>query len=70
MANKSSSLVLLSKVSDLRAGRVAVLFSASGVRTVTEVKRTFTEMDHSQLLGDYGAQVAAYQTTNMTSASF
>lgn len=54
------------EVRDQGAGRADVYFSASGVSTITEVKRTMTEMDHDSLLRSYGLQTAAYQTTNVT----
>jgi hypothetical protein len=54
------------EVRDQGAGRADVYFSALGVSTVTEVKRSTAEMDHEGLLRSYGLQTAAYQTTNVT----
>ena len=54
------------EVRDQGAGRADVHFSALGISTVTEVKRTLQDMGHDKLLKSYGLQTAAYQTTNVT----
>jgi len=54
------------EVRDQGAGRADVYFKASGVSTVTEVKRTTQNMDHDGLLRSYGLQTTAYQSTNVT----
>jgi hypothetical protein len=56
------------EVRDSGAGRSDVYFSARGLHTVTEVKRTLTNRDLRGLLEDHGLQTAAYQTTNVTFA--
>lgn len=56
------------EVRDTGLGRADVYFSARGLHTVTEVKRSFVNSDLSGLLNDHGLQTAAYQTTNVSFA--
>lgn len=56
------------EVRDSGSGRADVYFSACGLHTVTEVKRSLTNRDLSGLLEDHGLQTAAYQTTNVSFA--
>lgn len=51
---------------DIGSGRADVYFTYRGVTMVTEVKRSEQDCDHPQLLEAYGAQTAAYQSTNVT----
>ncbi|WP_230348786.1 hypothetical protein [Methylobacillus methanolivorans] len=54
------------EVRDQGAGRADVYFSALGVSTVTEVKRTMRDLSHEDIIHLHGPQTAAYQTTNVT----
>ncbi|MER9489317.1 hypothetical protein NKI50_25605 [Mesorhizobium sp. M0563] len=56
------------EVRDSGSGRADVYFSARGLHTVTEVKRSLTNRDLPGLLKDHGFQTAAYQTTNVSFA--
>jgi len=63
---RASGIPARMEVGDQGGGRVDVHFSALGISTVTEVKRTKKNQDHVTLLQSYGLQTAAYQTTNVT----
>ncbi|WP_172122593.1 hypothetical protein [Devosia sp. 919] len=56
------------EVRDTGAGRADVYFSARGLSTVTEVKRSLVNRDLPGLLNEYGLQTAAYQTTTVSFA--
>ena len=58
--------VCQAEVRDRGGGRVDILFSFKGLRTVAELKRTEGSFDGDQLVDKFGLQTASYQTTSVT----
>lgn len=67
MGTKLRDMVRM-EVCNVGSGRADIQFAHKGSTMVAEVKRSFNDYDHGQLLDAYGAQTVAYQSTSFTFA--
>jgi hypothetical protein len=58
--------VVQSEARDIGGGRVDILIKAKGISIVAELKRTWDDLNHAQLVDRFGAQAVSYQATNVT----